>query len=110
MATSTLLLSLLFAYACGAITPVQPNDVHSGSIPAATPVVCPNAGALLKQCFRTVPKGRACLFDPAKKEARKHMMIREMCLCIVAEPEVRARVCVCVCVVRTCIEKNNLPR
>eukprot|EP00729_Bicosta_minor_P022055 gene22055-6843_t len=73
----------------------QPLQTQAGDGPEAAAAPKVHAAArctrskvagLLKSCFRTNEKGKRCLFDPAKDEARKHMLIREMCLCIVAEP------------------------
>ena len=75
----------------------QPLQTQAGDGSEAAPKVhaaarCTRSkvAGLLKSCFRTHEKGKRCLFDPAKDEARKHMLIREMCLCIVAEPGVSA--------------------
>ena len=77
----------------------QPLQTQAGDGPEAAAAPKVHAAArctrskvagLLKSCFRTHEKGKRCLFDPAKDEARKHMLIREMCLCIVAEPGVSA--------------------
>ena len=58
--------------------------------PAASPAACSKeiTKHKIKACFQSVKEAKNCLFHPSKTESRKHMMIVEMCKCIVEVPDV----------------------